>query len=57
MGDIMDIELSDSSKNLLQQIGFIHSLPLESIAIEEQTEPVSIVLISRLQVNFHLMIL
>ena len=40
----MDIELSDSSKNLLQQIGFIHSLPLESIAIEEQTEPVSIVL-------------
>ena len=42
--DIMDIELSDSSKNLLQQIGFIHSLPLGSIAIEEQTEPVSIVL-------------
>ena len=32
--DIMDIELSDSSKNLLQQIGFIHSLPLGSIAIE-----------------------
>ena len=40
----MDIELSGSSKNLLQQIGFIHSLPLGSIAIEEQTEPVSIVL-------------
>ena len=42
--DIMDIGLTAASMNLLVDLGFIVSFPLESIVIEEQNQPVQIVL-------------
>jgi len=42
--DIMDIRLTDTSANLLEGLGFMAYFPLESIAIEEQNQPVLIVL-------------
>lgn len=42
--DIMDIGLTDESLDLLNDLGFVPNFPLESIAIEEQNQPVRIVL-------------
>ena len=42
--DIMDIGLTDASLDLLEDLGFIPNFPLESITIEEQNQPVRIIL-------------
>ena len=42
--DIMDIRLTNASVNLLDGLGFMAYFPLESIVIEEQNQPVRIVL-------------
>ena len=43
-GDIMDLALSEASTSLLDEIGFAYSFPLETIQMEEQNEPVRVVL-------------
>ena len=42
--DIMDIGLTNVSLDFLENLGFIANFPLESIAIEEQNQPVRVVL-------------
>lgn len=42
--DIMDIGLTDVSLDLLEDLGFIANFPLDSIVIEEQNQPVRIIL-------------
>jgi len=42
--DIMDIGLTDMASERLNDLGFIASFPLESYSIEEQDEPVRVVL-------------
>lgn len=42
--DVMDIELTPASMDRLQDLGFIASFPLESYSIDEQNEPVRVVL-------------
>ncbi len=42
--DIMDLSLSQASTSLLDEIGFAYSFPLETIQMDEQNEPVRVVL-------------